>query len=132
MPGTAVALFEILEDNPSPQLMYLGLRRDWSPLTGYAAAYYTILWKFILIQYTRVDTDDAEFDERYIMTAAATSEANAREDRRVRPSPTTRNRALPQPWPNHPAHTTSQIPTPRRTRVLLLGVRHTHVHGNSS
>ena len=51
--------------------MYLGLRRDWSPLTGYAAAYYTILWKFILIQYTRVDTDDTEFDERYIMTAAA-------------------------------------------------------------
>ena len=66
-----IQLFTIFEESPSPQLIYLGLRRDWRPLAGYAAAYYTILWKFILIQYTRVDTDDADFDTKYIVRATA-------------------------------------------------------------
>eukprot|EP00966_Prymnesium_polylepis_P202442 4689563-Prymnesium_polylepis.1 len=43
-------------------MIYLGLRKDLSPLTGSDVVLYTGLWKFTLISYTRVDCENDEFD----------------------------------------------------------------------
>eukprot|EP00966_Prymnesium_polylepis_P241145 5576743-Prymnesium_polylepis.1 len=43
-------------------MIYLGLRKDLTPLTGSDAVLYTVLWKFTLMSYTRVDCENEEFD----------------------------------------------------------------------
>ena len=63
-------LFAIFEDPPSPQLIYLGLRRDLTPLTGSDAITYTLIWKFALAKYTRVDTEGETFDHVAVFKAA--------------------------------------------------------------
>ena len=55
-------LFSCFESPPSPAMIYLGLRKDLSPLTGSDAVLYTVLWKFTLISYIRVDCENEEFD----------------------------------------------------------------------
>jgi hypothetical protein len=60
-------LFEILEDDPSPQLIILGLKRDLTPLTGFDSILHSILWKFILIAYTQVDTENRTFDIEWVL-----------------------------------------------------------------
>ena len=44
------------ENPPGPKLIYLGLHKDNTPLTGWGAVLHTLIWKFILIAFTRVDT----------------------------------------------------------------------------
>ena len=55
-------VFSVFESPPSPAMIYLGLRKDLTPLTGSDAVLYTVLWKFTLMSYTRVDCENEEFD----------------------------------------------------------------------
>ena len=55
-------LFSCFESPPSPAMIYLGLLKDLSPLTGSDTVLYTVLWKFTLISYTRVHCENEEFD----------------------------------------------------------------------
>eukprot|EP00966_Prymnesium_polylepis_P155370 3588578-Prymnesium_polylepis.1 len=55
-------LFFCFESSPSPAMIYLGLRKDLSPLTISDVVPYTVLWKFTQISYTRVDCMNEEFD----------------------------------------------------------------------
>jgi|EP00966_Prymnesium_polylepis_P312212 hypothetical protein len=64
-------IFSVFEDSPSPELIYLGIRANHLPLTGLDSVLYTLLRKFILIAYTRVDTDNATFSVEQISKAAA-------------------------------------------------------------
>ena len=64
------SLFTPFEDPPSPQLIYLGLYRNLAPVTGSTAALYTLVWKYALVQFTRVDTEGASFESTEIYEAA--------------------------------------------------------------
>ena len=50
------ALLLSKENPPGPKLIYLGLHKDNTPLAGWNAVLHTLLWKFILIAFTRIDT----------------------------------------------------------------------------
>jgi exonuclease III len=54
-------LFASFDETLSPLLIYLGLRADRSALKGGNEALHCILWKFILIHYTRVSMEGVPF-----------------------------------------------------------------------
>ena len=60
-------LFEGFDTTVTPQLIYLGLTSNFTPLTGLYSAFFTILWKFIMISFTKVDTDNQPFNTGTIM-----------------------------------------------------------------
>ena len=51
-------------------MIYLGVNRKGRSLEGSDAILYTCLWKYTLAAYTKVDTDDAEFDAGWVMGEA--------------------------------------------------------------
>ena len=55
-------VFKHVENPPSPELIYLGLYQDRSPLQGADSLIYTLLRKFTLIAFTKVDMDNTPFD----------------------------------------------------------------------
>ena len=67
---TIQSLFSIFEDPPSPQMIYLGLYRNLTPVTGSTALLYTLTWKYALVQYTRVDVEGDTFETANIYSAA--------------------------------------------------------------
>ena len=64
------SIFEFFEDDVSPSMIYLGVNRKGRSLEGSDAILYTCLWKYTLAAYTKVDTDDAEFDVEWVMAEA--------------------------------------------------------------
>ena len=52
-----------------PQLVYLGLDANMRPLQGLYNAIYVILWKFILIAYTRVDVAKEPYSPAHVWTS---------------------------------------------------------------
>ena len=51
-------------------MIYLGVNRKGRSVEGSDAILYTCLWKYALAAYTKVDTDDAEFDTTWVMGEA--------------------------------------------------------------
>ena len=56
-------LFEQFDQTVTPQLIYLGLTSNLTPLTGLYSALFIVLWKFIMISFTKVVTDNAPFQD---------------------------------------------------------------------
>ena len=50
-------------------MIYLGLYRNLTPVTGSTAILYTLTWKYALAQYTRVDVEGEAFDAASIYAA---------------------------------------------------------------
>ena len=64
------ALFSVLEDDPSPQLIIFGLYRNLTPLTGSESILHFLIWRYALVAYTQVDTDGRAFDAQWVLTSA--------------------------------------------------------------
>jgi len=54
----------------SPALIYLGLVTNDHPLPGGLSALHILIWKFLLISFTRVDTDGEKFHPRNVWMQA--------------------------------------------------------------
>ena len=77
-------LFGVIDEDPAPQTIYLGLTPDYTPLTGSDALVWVLLWKFVLIAYTRVDTDHIPFDQKQVLTSTVRRLAQKLEAHRYR------------------------------------------------
>ena len=55
---TIQAIFSTITPDPQPPMIYLGLTEDLTPLTGARATMHALLWKYTIIQFTQVDTDN--------------------------------------------------------------------------
>ena len=57
-------IFKMLFDDYeiTPKFIYLGLTKDNAPLKGWETVFHTLIWKFILIAYTRHDLHNEPFD----------------------------------------------------------------------
>ena len=56
-------LFAVLEDNPSPQLIYLGIRRDGTPLEPLDEVTFILLWRELYYRYSQLGINDEMLDD---------------------------------------------------------------------
>ena len=73
----------LFEDHEiTPKFVYLGLTKDNTPLKGWDTVFHVLIWKFVLIAYTRHDLHNEPFDgyciiERVLHRSAVRFEAYA-------------------------------------------------------
>jgi hypothetical protein len=56
---------------PNPELIYLGMIDERTVLTGALSYLHIVLWKFLVIDMVKVDTEGAKFDVKKVWQAAA-------------------------------------------------------------